>query len=337
MKAIGFKKSLAISEPESFIEFEKEIPQPTGRDILVKIEAIAVNPVDYKVRQNSLKDQVSNEPKIIGWDAAGTVEAIGDGVSLFKKGDKVYYAGAITRDGCNQEYQLVDERIVGHAPQNISTEEAAAIPLTALTAWELFFDRMHLSPEKDQGKSILIIGGAGGVGSIAIQIAKKVLGLKVITTASRPETIEWCQNMGADYVVNHHDLAEEVKEAGFETVDFIVDFVNVNQYWNDFVQLIKPQGRIGSISDPGQPVDLRLLKGKSVSFHWELMFTRSTFQTDDMEEQHKILDKVAELIDNGTLQTTLGKMYTGFTADHLKAAHELQESGKAIGKTVIKF
>lgn len=337
MKAIGFRTSLPITEPDSFIEFEKEIPTATGRDLLVKIEAIAVNPVDYKVRGNSLKDRVQDQPKVIGWDAVGTVEAVGHDVTFFKKGDKVYYAGDITREGCNQEYQLVDERIAGHAPQKTSMEEAAAIPLTALTAWELFFNRMQLSPERDQGKSILIIGGAGGVGSIAIQIAKKVLGLQVIATASRPASVEWCRTMGADHVVNHKSLVEEVRKAGFETVDFIADFVDINQYWSSFVELIKPQGRIGSISDPVQPVDLRLLKGKSVSFHWELMFTRATFKTDDMQEQHTILNRLAELLDNGTLKTTLQKTYTGFTADHLKAAHELQESGEAIGKTVIRF
>ena len=337
MKAIGFKTSLAITEAESFIEFETPIPVPTGRDILVKIEAIAVNPVDYKIRQNSLKDKVQDSPKIIGWDAIGTVESVGSEVGFFKPGDKVFYAGDIMKPGSNQEYQLVDERIVGKAPKKISIAQAAAMPLTSLTAWELLFDRMRLSQERDKGKSILIIAGAGGMGSIAIQMAKKLLGLTVIATASRPDTIEWCKKMGADYVDDHRELLPEMEKIGFPQVDFILDFFNVNQYWDAFVQLIKPQGQIGSISDPAEPVNLRQLKSKSVSFHWELMFTRSMFQTDDMGEQHKILSNVADLLDEGTLESTLQTTLKGCTVENLKEAHRLLESNKTIGKLVIQF
>ena len=337
MKAIGFKTSLAITEAESFIEFETPIPVPTARDILVKIEAIAVNPVDYKIRQNSLKDKVQDSPKIIGWDAIGTVESVGSEVGFFKPGDKVFYAGDIMKPGSNQEYQLVDERIVGKAPKKISIAQAAAMPLTSLTAWELLFDRMRLSQERDKGKSILIIAGAGGMGSIAIQMAKKLLGLTVIATASRPDTIEWCKKMGADYVVDHRELLPEMEKIGFPQVNFIVDFFNVNQYWDAFVQLIKPQGQIGSISDPAEPVKLRQLKSKSVSFHWELMFTRSMFQTDDMGEQHKILSNVADLLDEGTLESTLQTTLKGCTVENLKEAHRLLESNKTIGKLVIQF
>jgi NADPH2:quinone reductase len=337
MKAIGFKTSLPINEADSFILFDKEIPAPANRELLVKVQAISVNPVDFKVRQNSLKDKVQETPKIIGWDATGIVEAVGENVSLFKKGDVVFYAGDITKDGCNQEYQLIDERIVGHAPKNISIEQAAAMPLTALTAWELLFDRMRLSLEKDKGKSILVIGGAGGVGSVAIQLAKNLLGLTVIATASRPETIEWCKKMGADHVVNHRDLVASVKNAGFEQVDFIVDFVDVNQYWDAFVALIKPQGQIGSISAAAQPLNLQQLKSRSVSFHWELMFTRSTFQTADMEAQHTILNNIAGLLDDGIIQSTLNTTLKGFSVEHLKEAHRLLESGTAIGKLVISF
>lgn len=337
MKAIGFKKSLPIDEAESFIEFEKEIPQPTGHDILVKIEAISVNPVDYKIRQGAAKDQTLDEAKIIGWDAIGTVISVGEQASIFKAGDKVFYAGDITKPGTNQEYQLVDERIVGFAPKKISIEDAAAMPLTSLTAYEILFDRLRLSREKDAGKSVLIIGGAGGVGSIAIQLAKNVLGLNVIATASRPNTIKWCKNLGADFVVNHKDLIQEVKNVGLETVDFILDFVDVNQYWDAFVQLIKPQGKIGSISDPTEAVNLRQLKGKSVSFHWELMFTRSMFQTEDMIRQHEILNEIARLLDEGLLQSTLNTTITGFSADNLKEAHRLLETNETIGKVVIKF
>ena len=336
MKAIGFKKSLPITEQNSFIEFETEKPAPAGHDLLVKINAVSVNPVDFKVRQSSAKDKILDTPKVIGWDAVGVVEAVGELVSLFKVGEEVFYAGDITKQGSNAEYQLVDERIVGKKPANLSVAEAAALPLTALTAWEILFDRLRIN-EKDKGKSILIIGGAGGVGSVAIQIAKKLLGLQVIATASRIESVDWCKKYGADVVVNHRNLVAEVRNAGFDQVDFIVDFVDVNQYWDAFVELIKPQGSIGSISDPTAAVNLRQLKGKSVSFHWELMFTRSMFQTEDLVEQHRILNQVADLLDNGTLITTLNETLEGFTTANFKKAHQLLESGTTIGKIVIKY
>lgn len=337
MKAIGFKTSLPIDEANSYIEFEKEIPTAKGKDILVKVEAISVNPVDYKIRRNSLKDKQQDTPKVIGWDAMGTVEATGDKVTLFKKGDRVFYAGDLTREGSNQEYQLVDERIVGFAPKNLSIEQAAAMPLTSLTAYELFFDHFQLSKEKDAGKTILIIGGAGGVGSVAIQLAKKLLGLTVIATASRDVTIDWCKKMGADHVVNHSNLVSEVKNIGFEQVDYIVDFVDLNQYWEAIVELIKPLGKVGCISDPTEPVKLQQLKRKRVSFYWELMFTRSMYQTEDMIEQHHILNKIAQLLDDGILQPTLNTTLEGLTAENIKEAHRLLESSKTIGKVVVKY
>jgi NADPH2:quinone reductase len=336
MKAVGFTTSLPIEAADSFIDFEIPVPEPTGHDLLVKIKAVSVNPVDFKIRQNSAKDKVLDAPKIIGWDASGIVEAVGNDVTLFKKGDEVYYAGDINKPGSNAAYQLIDERIVGHKPARLSDAEAAAMPLTTLTAWEALYDRMRIN-ESDKGKSVLIIGGAGGVGSIAIQIAKKIAGLQVIATASRPETVEWCKQQGADIVVNHKDLVSEVRNAGFKYVDFILDFVNTNTYWDAMVELIKPQGHIASITGSAEPVALTKLKSKSVTFSWEFMYTRSTFETDDMIEQHNILNKVAALFDNGTLKTTLNKTFNGLSADNLKAAHRLQESGKAIGKTVIVF
>ncbi|WP_431291704.1 zinc-binding alcohol dehydrogenase family protein [Pedobacter sp. P26] len=336
MKAIGFKTSLPISENESFIAFETPVPQPEGRDLLVKIKAISVNPVDFKIRQNSAKDTVLETPKVIGWDAVGTVEAVGEGVTFFKAGDEVYYAGDLTRSGSNAEYQLIDERIVGLKPKSLTDTEAAAMPLTALTAWESLYDRIRISEQKDKGKSILIIGGAGGVGSIAIQLAKKISGLKVITTASRPETKEWCKAMGADVVVNHKNLVEELRAAGFKEVDFILDFVDLNSYWDDLVELIKPQGHIVSITGSATPIALNKLKNKSVTFSWELMYTRSMYQTDDMEQQHHILNELAKLFDNGTLKTTLNQTLKGFTVENLKEAHRLLESGKTIGKVVIE-
>ncbi len=337
MQAIGFTTSLPITEQNSFIAFEKEMPAATGHDVLVKVEAVSVNPVDYKIRQNSLKDKVAEAPKVIGWDAAGIVETVGEAVTLFKKGDRVFYAGALNRDGSNQEYQLVDERIAALAPLKLTVAETAAMPLTALTAWEILFDRLRLSKEKDAGKSVLIIGGAGGVGSVAIQLAKQLLNLKVIATASRPQTETWCKNLGADATVHPGDLVKNMDTAGYTEVDYILDFVDVNEYWDAMVKLIKPQGAIGSISDPAQAVNLRQLKGKSVSFHWELMFTRSTFETADMIEQHKILTTVAGLLNEGLLTSTLNQTLQGMTVENFKTAHQLSESGKMIGKVVIVF
>lgn len=335
MKAVGFKTSLPITDPTSFVDFDIDTPTPAGHELLVQIKAISVNPVDYKVRQNSAKDTVLDSPKIIGWDAVGTVENVGEAVTLFKVGDVVYYAGDLTKSGSYAEYQVIDERLVGRKPANLTIEEAAGIPLVALTAWEVFFDRMRLSAERDAGKTLLIIGGAGGVGSIAIQLAKKVLGLRVIATASRPETTDWCRQMGADLVVNHTDLVNEVRQQGVQHVDYIVDFVNTNEYWDAMVELIKPQGHIASITGSAEPVMLNKLKSKSVTFSWELMFTRSTYQTDDMIEQHRILNRVAALYDAGVLVSPVNQVLHGLSADTVKKAHTQLESGKTIGKLVI--
>lgn len=337
MKAVGFKTSLPISNPESFIDFETPKPEPNGHELLVKIKAIAVNPVDYKIRQNAAKDTVLDTPKIIGWDATGVVESIGNQVSLFNVGDEVYYAGDITKPGCNAEYQIIDERIVGRKPKNLSDESAAAIPLTTLTAWEILFDRLRISVTKDEGKTLLIIGGAGGVGSIAIQLAKKIAKLKVIATASRPETIAWCKSLGADIVVNHHNLVNEVNAAGYKYVDFIVDFANLNNYWESMATLIKPQGHIASITGSAEPLALNLLKTKSASFSWEFMYTRSSFETEDMIAQHEILNEVAALLESGELVATLTTTLHGFSAATLKQAHQQLESGTTIGKLAIKY
>ena len=337
MKAIGFKQSLPITEKNSFFEFETEKPVPTGYDLLVKISAISVNPVDFKIRQIAAKDTILDTPKIIGWDAVGTVEAVGDKTSLFNIGDEVYYAGDLTRSGCNAEYQLIDERIVGHKPKNLSTAEAAAIPLTGLTAWESLFDRIKLNPEVDKGKTVLILAGAGGVGSLAIQLAKKVGGLTVIATASRPESENWCKELGADYVVNHHKLKADLEKTGHGQVDYILDFVDLQSYWETAAEIIKPQGHIVSITGSNEPLNLDLLKSKSVSFSWELMYTRSMYNTEDIEKQHQILNEIADLLDAGKLKTTLTTALEGFTVENLKKAHQMQESGKTIGKTVILF
>ncbi|WP_025762956.1 zinc-binding alcohol dehydrogenase family protein [Dyadobacter tibetensis] len=337
MKAIGFKQSLPITEENSFIAFETETPIASGYDLLVKISAISVNPVDFKIRQNAAKDTVLDMPKIIGWDAVGVVEAIGDQVSRFQIGDEVYYAGDLTRSGSNAEYQLVDERIVGRKPTSLTNAEAAALPLTALTAWESLFDRIKVNSTTDKGKTVLILAGAGGVGSIAIQIAKKVAGLTVIATASRPETVAWCEGLGADFVVNHRHLKADLEKIGHGQVDYILDFVDLEGYWDLAAELIKPQGHIVSITGSNSPLNLNILKTKSVTFSWELMYTRSMYTTADMARQHEILNEVADLIDAGVLKSTLTTTLQGFTVDHLKKAHRMQESGTTIGKTVIEF
>ncbi|MFT7036879.1 MAG: NADPH2:quinone reductase [Cyclobacteriaceae bacterium] len=337
MKAIGFKQSLPISAQDSFIEFETEKPTPTGYDLLVKIAAISVNPVDFKIRKNAAKDTVLETPKVIGWDAVGTVEEVGEKTTRFKVGDEVYYAGDLTRRGSNSEYQLIDERIVGKKPKSLTNAEAAAIPLTGLTAWESLFDRIKVNPEKDKGKSVLILAGAGGVGSIGIQIAKQVAGLTVIATASRPESEAWCRQFGADYVVNHRDLKNELEKIGHSQVDYILDFVDLEGYWETAAEIIKPQGHIVSITGSSKPLNLDVLKLKSISFSWELMYTRSMFTTEDIDTQHQILNDIADLLDDGTLKTTLTTTLEGFTVENLKKAHEMQESGKTIGKTVINF
>ena len=337
MKAIGFKQSLPITEKNSFIEFETEKPVPAGYDLLAKISAISVNPVDFKIRKNAAKDTILDIPKIIGWDAVGTVEAVGDKTTRFKVGDQVYYAGDLTRSGSNAEYQLIDERIVGNKPKNLSIAEAAAIPLTGLTAWESLFDRIKVNPETDKGKTVLILAGAGGVGSMAIQIAKKVAGLTVIATASRPESENWCKELGADYVVNHRDLKAELDKIGHGQVDYILDFVDLEGYWETAAEIIKSQGHIVSITGSSKPLNLDLLKVKSVSFSWELMYTRSMFTTEDIDRQHEILNEIASLLEAGTLKTTLTTTLEGFTVENLKEAHQMQESGKTIGKTVILF
>jgi len=337
MKAIGFKQSLPITDKESFIEFETKKPQATGYDLLVKIAAISVNPVDFKIRQNAAKDTILETPKVIGWDAAGTVEAVGDKTSKFKVGDDVYYAGDITRSGSNAEYQLIDERIVGHKPKTLTVAEAAAIPLTGVTAYESLFDRIKIDIEKDKGKTVLVLAGAGGVGSIAIQLAKKIANLTVIATASRPDSEKWCKEMGADYVINPHNLKAELEKIGHSQVNYILDFVDLEAYWETIAEIIKPQGHIVSITGSSKPLNLVKLKSKSASLSWEYMYTRSMFTTDDMERQHYILNEIADLLDNGTLKTTLTTTLQGFTVENLKKAHQMQESGKTIGKTVIQF
>ena len=336
MKAVGLTRYLPIDNPESLMDVELTMPKASGSDLLVRVEAVSVNPVDTKVRKP--KDKVESIPKILGWDAAGVVVEAGPDCTLFKAGDKVYYAGDITRSGCNAEYQLMDERIVGHMPQSLSFEQAAALPLTAVTAWESLFDRLGiaLEPTQNMGRSLLIIGGAGGVGSIAIQLASKLTGLTVIATASRPETIQWVKELGAHHVINHkQDMVAQMQGIAIPQPDYIFCCNNTDTHFAAMAELIKPQGRICSIVETARPVDLNLLKNKSVTFAWEMMFTRAMYQTDDMLEQHHILDRVAKLVDEGVLKTTLNKVLSPINAANLRRAHAQLESGSTIGKLVL--
>lgn len=334
MKAVGFTHYLPVTNPEAFLDLDLPKPTPQGRDILVAVRAVAINPVDVKVR--SPKDKVEAQPRVIGYDAAGIVEAVGPETSLFAVGDEVYYAGDITRAGTNQQFHLVDERIVGRKPKSIGFAEAAALPLTSITAYEAFFDRLKIDRDRaDEGKSILIIGGAGGVSSIGIQLAKNA-GLTVIATASRPETIAWVEELGADHVVNHRKpLPAQVHQLGFNFVDYIAIF-NDMRHWDAAVELVKPQGAIVSIDDTDLPMPMGGMKTKSASFHWEFMFARSMHQTPDMIEQHKLLSWLADEIDAGRLRTTLAEVLSPINAANIREAHRRVETGAAKGKIVVE-
>ena len=336
MKAVALKAYLPISNPESLVDVSLDKPTPTGHDLLIAIDAISVNPVDTKVRKP--KDKIENNYRVLGWDAVGRVVATGSDVTLFKTGDQVYYAGDISRPGSNSEFQLVDERIVGHKPKSLNNAQAAAIPLTAITAWEGLFDRLRIPQDQNtKPKTLLIIGGAGGVGSIAIQLAKALTTVKIIATASRPESAEWCKSLGADLVIDHSKpFIEQLKTHDINGVDYIFCLNNTDQHWASIADAIKPQGHICSIVELSGQVDLNLLKNKSVSFSWELMFTRSLFTTDDIIEQHHLLNRVAELIDAGKLITTVTEVLTPINAANLRTAHEKIETGKTIGKIVLE-
>ena len=334
MKAVALTRYLPVSDPDAFVDVELPTPSPQGHDILVAVRAVAVNPVDTKLR--APKDKVEPAPRVLGFDASGVVEAVGPDASLFVPGDEVYYAGDITRPGTNQQYHLVDERIVGRKPKTLSFAEAAALPLTTITAYEAFFDRLGIDRDgADAGQSILIIGAAGGVGSIGIQLAKRA-GLTVIATASRPETIAWVTELGADHVVNHREpLVDQVRELGLQHVDHIAIF-NDMRHWDAAVELIRPQGGIVSIDATDLPMPMARLKSKAASLHWELMFTRAMFGTPDMIEQHRLLSFVADEIDAGQLRTTLADVLTPINADNLREAHRRIETGAARGKIVLE-
>ncbi len=355
MKAIGYQQNLPITDVNALQDIELPTPVVSGRDILVEVKAVSVNPADYKIRQDMPAEK--DQWKVLGWDAAGIVKAVGDEVSLFNVGDKVWYAGDITRTGSNAQFQLVDERIVGKMPNSLSYAEAAALPLTTITAWELLFDRLdvdRLDVERLQGqrqqenssdssaqeqpakKRILVIGAAGGVGSVMVQLIKQLTNLELIATASRPETVSWLEDLGADHIINHRNpLSEEFAVQSLAEVDYVVSLNNTEQHLVEIEKVIKPQGKFALIDDP-DTLNIMPFKMKSVSVHWEMMFTRSLFKTEDMQAQHELLNAVSTLIDDSVIKTTVGNHFGTINATNLRQAHQLLESQKAKGKIVLE-
>lgn len=336
MKAVGFLKSLPIEDGDSLLDVD--VPEPVLRpaDLLVEVEAISVNPVDVKRRVRTAAEADHETPFILGYDAVGIVRDLGTDATGFVKGDRVWYAGDANRAGSYAELQAVDCRIVSRAPDGVSPAAAASMPLVSLTAWEMLFDRLQIPTDKKSG-SLLVIGGAGGVGSITLQLARTLTGLHLIATASRTETADWCRRMGAHETVDHRDMTMGMKAHGYETVSYIVQYADTAQYWDEMCHLIEPQGRIGTIVETPEKLDISALQGKSAALMWELMFTRSLFGTPDMPRQGEILGRVARLVEDGTIRTTDRKTLHGLSAETLKAAHRIIESGQMIGKLVVEF
>jgi len=350
MKAIGYQIPQSIDQKSALLDIELPTPVASGRDLLIKAEAISVNPVDTKVRANAEPEK--GEHKILGWDAVGKVVAVGETTEHFHVGDQVWYAGDITRQGSNAEYQLVDERIVSHKPQTLSNIEAAAMPLTAITAWELLFDRLGFRPSavNEQGDQtqtaatatatksrFLIMGAAGGVGSILTQLASKLTDSLVIGTASRTQSQEWVSSLGADHVINHYQpLLPQLQQLGINSVTHVISLTHTDQHFDQLVEVLAPQGKLALTDDPQKAIDILKLKPKSLSLHWGFMYTRSMFQTEDMEKQHQLLNRISTLVDEGELKTTLGEHYGIINADNLKRAHAHLESNQAVGKLVLE-
>jgi zinc-binding alcohol dehydrogenase family protein len=335
MKAVGYKTAGALDREDALLDLTLDKPSASGRDLLVRVQAVSVNPVDFKIRQN--RPAPSEAPAVLGWDAVGEVVEVGDAVSLFKVGDLVWYAGAINRSGTNAEFHLVDERIVGHAPKSVVPSAAAALPLTALTAYEMLFDRLRVTdPVPGAARAVLIIGGAGGVGSIAIQLLRAKKDLTVIATASRPETRDWALALGAHHVIDHtHPLTPQIEALDIGQPGYVFSTTHSHQYVEQVAAFIAPQGRFGLIDDP-DTLNIMPFKAKAISTHWELMFTRSLFQTADMSHQHEILNEVADLLDAGTIQSTATEVLGKIDAATLKRAHAILETNKAKGKLVLE-
>lgn len=339
MKAVVYRASLPITRPDALLDWEMEQAQPGPQDLLVRVAAIAVNPVDYKVRMYQPPE--NGDVRILGWDAVGEVVATGADVSRFQPGDWVFYAGDLTRPGCNAEYQVVDQRLVGRKPRSLSVAEAAALPLTSITAWELLFDHLAL-PQRQLGQTqsspatLLVVGAAGGVGSILLQLAKRLTGATIIATASRAETQQWVRKLGADHVIDHcRDLLPQLEAQGLPQVTHVASLNGSAKHFAAYTELLAPFGKIALIDDPGA-LDVRLLKQKSLSLHWEFMFARSMFQAPDMVAQGELLNRVADLVDQGCLKTTLGEHLGTINASNLKHAHAKLEEGTAIGKIVLE-
>lgn len=332
MKAIVYTQhGLPIDNPAALIDMELPDPVPGPRDLLVRVHAVSVNPVDTKVRNGS----AVTSPRVLGWDAAGIVEAVGSDVTAFKAGDEVFYAGSLTRPGSYSELHLVDERIAGHKPKTLDFADAAALPLTSLTAWELLFDRLKVPEQGAGGRTLVIVGASGGVGSILTQLASKLTGLTVIGTASREETREWVRALGAHHVIDHSKaMKPQLNALGFDHADIVISLTHTDQHYADIVEMLAPQGQFALIDDPAT-LDAVPLKRKSISLHWELMFTRSMYETADMVRQREILDRVAALIDMGALKTTVDEKIGRIDAANLRRAHAIVESGKARGKLVL--
>ena len=329
MKAVGYH---AQGDASVLEDIERPHPHPEVHDLVVEVRAISVNPVDTKVRDGAVPS--NGDDHVLGFDAAGVVRTVGPAVTLFRPGDEVFYAGALNRPGSNAEFQAVDERLVGRKPASLGFAEAAALPLTSLTAWELLFDRLRVT--RDSQGTLLVINGAGGVGSVLIQLARQMTGLTVVATASRPETVAWCREMGAHHVIDHHQpLDEALKAAGIEQAEYVASLTGSDRHLPAIAKLIAPQGHLALIDDPKQ-FDIVPLKAKSVTVSWELMFTRSLFHTPDMAKQHEALNAVSDMVDAGTIRTTMQAHYGTIDAANLRRAHELLESGKSIGKVVLE-
>ncbi|MFG1173843.1 zinc-binding alcohol dehydrogenase family protein [Erwiniaceae bacterium CAU 1747] len=330
-------KAIAIDSknPQQFIEIQQPQPTPGEYDLLVEVKAVSVNPVDTKVHKGAMKNGLQ-QPRILGWDASGIVLAVGSKVTGFSIGDEVYYAGDITRPGSNATQQLIDARITGHKPRNLDWAQSAAIPLTALTAWEGLFDRLQID-RAAENKTLLIVGGAGGVGSLAIPFAKLHSKVKVIATASRPDSVQWCQDRGADLVIDYKDMSAELAKHGLKHVDYIFCLNDTDGHWPAMSQIIAPQGQICTIVENEKPLNMDQLKLKSAALHFEFMYTRSMFTTDDIARQGEILDATARLLDEGKIATSLSKTLHGLSVETLSEAHKLVLEGHMRGKVVIAY
>ena len=333
MKAVVYTQpGLPIHDPQALYDAELPAPKAGARDLLVEVKAIAVNPVDTKIRAS----RGGEHPQVLGWDAVGVVREVGAQVTLFQPGDEVFYAGAIDRPGSYSELHVVDERIVGHKPRSLDNASAAALPLTSITAWELLFDRLGIEENAGKGQRLLVIGAAGGVGSILVQLASKLTQLTVIGTASRPETQAWVKELGAHHVIDHaQSIPLQLEALKLNPVDYVISLTHTDTYLTQLVEVLRPQGKLALIDDPAQ-LDVMPLKRKSLSLHWELMFTRSLYKTEDMIKQHQLLERVSRLVDEGVLKTTLGEHYGAINAENLKRAHSVIESGQARGKIVLE-